>query len=324
MKTKKNAGRLLCLLLAAVLLLALPLTALAADNDWNGSKTYGKGDVVTHNGKEWVSQISDNGYEPGTGSAWKQPTKVTDDSVSVNKTQIQSGKINLSSIQMTGGKSEKFVMIEKGALEYAAEQGMNIGITTNNLSVTFPAAAIVNSTEWQKAKRAAANFNFIMEIDDESGLSLAQALNAVTQGKLGVTPVSHDGLSFEFYLRGTNQSYTYLVKLAEDMTLTYNYQVNYRGASSKPAEKSLALVWADVNKKQVSTQVTDVLLASRVDTNNHTVTVKTPYVNGAYVLVGQTGADNTQTSLSGQPAATAPTARTASQIIKKLSTKAYR
>lgn len=258
MTMHKNGKRLLAILLAALLLLALPLSTWAASSN--------------------------------------------EDSISVNRNQLQSGKINLGNIQMTGESSEKFIMIEKAAMEYAAQQGMNIGVSTNCMSVSFPAAAVVNSAEWKKAATASTTFSFIMEIDDDCGVSLAQALPSAAQGQLGCTTVSSRGLGFEFYLRGGNQSYTYIYQLSEDMTLTYDYAVNYRSVTLRPAEKSLALVWADIEKKLVSTKVTDVLLASRVDLQNQTITVKAPYTCGAYLLVGQTNADNTTTSLSGDTA----------------------
>ena len=264
MTMHKNGKRLLAILLTALLMLAMPLSAWAAVNQ--------------------VSSTSSN---------------AKDESISVNKTQLQSGKINLSNIQMTGEKSDKFIMIEKSAMEYAAQQGLNVGVSTNYMSVSFPASAVVNSAEWKQAATRSTTFSFIMEIDDDYGVSLAQALSATAQGQLGCTSVSSDGLGFEFYFRGANQSYTYIYKLAEDMTLSYNYTVNYRGATRRPAEKSLALVWADIDKKLASTKVTNVLLESRVDLTNQTVTVKTPYTCGAYVLVGQTNADNTQTTLAG-------------------------
>ncbi len=301
MTMHKNGKRLLAILLAALLLLALPLSAWAATvYQWTAADNYEKGDTVTYGGDNWVAQIDNPTATPGTDTAqWTKGTKVKDDSVSVNKTQLQSGKINLGNIQMTGEKSDKFILIEKAAMEYAAQQGMNVGVSTNYMSVSFPAAAVVNSAEWKKAATSSTTFSFIMEIDDDYGVSLSQALSATAQSQLGCTSVSPDGLGFEFYFRGGNQSYTYIYQLAEDMTLTYNYTVNYRGATRRPAEKSLALVWADIDKKLSTAKVTNVLLDSLVDLNNQTVTVKTPYTCGAYVLAGQNNADNTKTTLGG-------------------------
>ena len=140
MTMHKNGKRLLAILLAALLLLALPLSAWAATvYQWTAADNYEKGDTVTYGGDNWVAQIDNPTATPGTDTAqWTKGTKVKDDSVSVNKTQLQSGKINLGNIQMTGEKSDKFILIEKAAMEYAAQQGMNVGVSTNYMSVSFP------------------------------------------------------------------------------------------------------------------------------------------------------------------------------------------
>ena len=224
-----------------------------------------------------------------------------DDSVSINKTQVQSGKVNISDIKLTAKSSEKFLMIEKSAVEYAAEKGLNIGVTTNYMQITFPASVIVNSNEWQRATNASPGFNFVIELDDDYTFqNLSTALPSATRTKLGCTAFSPKGISVEMYLRGGNQSYVYINSLNTDMTLTYSYEIEYRNASPKPAEKSLALLWADVDRKFESTKVTDVLLKTKLDTKAKTMTVKTPYTCSAYMMVGQTNADNTQTVLAEQ------------------------
>ncbi len=225
------------------------------------------------------------------GTAW------ADDGVQVTKTQVQSGKVDIAAIKLTGSDSEKYALIEKGAVEWAAQQGKDIGMLTNDAAFSFPAAAIVNSDEWARATKTSASFNLVIEFDDDFGLSLAEDFSSVSQRDLNCTAVSNRGLGMEIYLRGGNSSYTYITKLDEPMTLTYDYEVGYRGSSKKPAEKSLALVWADVDKKFDSRTITNELLTSQVDMTEKTVTAKTYYTNGAFVLAGQTGADNTNTSL---------------------------
>lgn len=251
------------LLMAAVLMLAVSATALAANSTSSTSSV------------------------------------IKDDSVSVSKTQVMSGKINISDIKMTATASEKFVMIDKAAVEYAATNGLDIGITTNYMSVKFPASALTGSAEWKKATNSSPSFNFVIELnDDYTYANLNQALSSTDKAKLGCTTFSPNGFSLEMYCRGGNKSYTYINTLNSDATLTYNYAVEYRGATSRPAEKSLALVWTDMERRLDSTKVSNALLTSKVDLTNQTVTVKTPYICGAYMMVGQTGKDNTKTVFS--------------------------
>lgn len=39
------------------------------------TNTYKTGDVVTHNGKTWVSTVDNNSWEPGTASVWSEVTE---------------------------------------------------------------------------------------------------------------------------------------------------------------------------------------------------------------------------------------------------------
>lgn len=228
-----------------------------------------------------------------TTAAWAS------DSIEVKKSQVQSGKINIEAIELTGSDSEKFALIEKGAVEWAVQQGKDIGIVTNDAVFTIPADVIVESDEWVQAGKSAAGFNLCIELDDDYGLNLSQDFSATAQRDMNCTAVSNRGIGMEIYLRGSNKSYTYINKLDEPMTVTYDYEVGYRGSTKRPAEKSLALVWADVDKKFDSTKVTNELLTSKVDMNAKTVTAQTSYTRGAFVLAGQTGADNTKTTLDG-------------------------
>lgn len=232
------------------------------------------------------------------------PSTFKEDAVSISKTQIQSGKVNISNIKMTATASEKFVMIEKAAMEYAAEQDMDISIATNYMQVSFSAAAVVGSEEWKRATNSSPSFNFVVELnDDYTFQNLSTALPAATRTQLGCTTFSPKGVSVEMYLRGGNQSYVYINSLSEDMTLVYDYAVEYRGATTRPVEKSLALVWADIDRKFDSTKTTDKLLPSKVDLTEQTLTAKTPYTCGAYMMVGQTNADNTKTVFAAETTA---------------------
>lgn len=265
MKTVFNGKKLAAQLLAVIMLLVMCAPAFAANSDASA------------------------------------PSVFKDDSIIVNKTQVESGKVKIDNIKMTASSSEKFVMIEKAAMSYAAQKGLNIGITTNYMQISFPAAAIVNSDEWKRAANSTPNFSFVVELnDDYTFANLNQAFSTTMRSKLGCTTFSPNGLSVEFYLRGGNQSYVYINTINSDMTLTYDYAVEYRGAATRPAEKTLALVWADMDRKLDSTKITNVLLASKVDTAAKTVTVKTPYVCGAYMMAGQTNADNTKTVFAAQ------------------------
>jgi hypothetical protein len=225
-------------------------------------------------------------------------TIVKDDSITVSKTQLQTNKINISNIKMTSSKSEKFVLIEQGAIQYAAEQGNDVGITTNYVTISFPASAIVNSAEWKKAANSSPSFNFVIELDDLAGLNLSLDFPSATQSSLGATAVSSTGVSIEMYLRGGNNSYTYINTLSDDMHITYNYDMEYRNSNKKATEKSLALVWADTEKK-LSTKVTNVLLTSKVTLSGTKVEALSPYTTGTYILASKTGSDNTTTVLSG-------------------------
>ena len=222
-------------------------------------------------------------------------TVVKDDSILVNKTQVEGGKVDITDIQMTGSASEKFVLIEKGAMQYAAQKGLDVGITTNNTHISFPASAVVNSDEWTKAANSSTTYNFVIELDDDFGLNLSQDLSQSAQATLGCTKVSPDGIGIKMYLRGGNNSYTYIYSLDQDMTIIYEYIVGYRNANSRADQKSLALAWADVERDFDSTKVTNVLLDSKVDLQAQTVEIRTPYTCGAYVLVSKNNADNTKT-----------------------------
>lgn len=219
-----------------------------------------------------------------------------DDSVSVSKFQVETGKINISDIKMTATASEKFVMIDKAAVTYAASKGLDIGVTTNYMSIKFPATAVTESAEWKKASNSTSSFNFVIELnDDYTYANLNQALSSTDKTKYGCTTFTPSGFSIEMYCRGANQSYVYLNTLNADATLTYNYAVEYRGASTRPAEKTLALVWTDMDRRLDSSKISTDLLTSKVDTTDKTITVKTPYTCGAYMMVGQTNKDNTKT-----------------------------
>ena len=246
----------------------------------------------------------DDADEDGQDAA-KKTTTVKDDSIEVKKLQVQSGKINIEAIKMTASESEKLVVVHRDAVEWAASQGKNIGVLTNDASFSIPASAIVESDEWAQVSGKSSSFQLRIELDDDYGLSLSQDFSASAQRALNCTAVSNRGLGIEIYLLGGNKAYTYINKLDQPMTVTYDYQVGYRASTRKPAEKSLALVWADVDKKFDSTKVTNELLTSKVDLNKKTVTVQTTYCRGAFALAGQTGADNTKTTFGGDQSQTA-------------------
>lgn len=227
------------------------------------------------------------------------PSIFRDDSVSINRTQVESGKVKLDNIRLTAKASEKFLMLEKSAMEYAAQKGMNIGVTTNYMSVSFPASTIVNSDEWQAAVKASPSFNFVIELnDDYTFQNLSQAFSATERAQLGCTTFVNKGATVEMYLRGANKRYTYIDTLDSDITLSYNYAVEFKGAKVRPQEQSLVLVWVDVDRKLDGTKTTDKLLATKVDTATTNLTVKTPYTCGAYLMASKTGADNTKTVLT--------------------------
>lgn len=282
------------LLLSAVMVLTLGVQAWAANSTASiptlvndDSISTGEGDGSTSTDKK--------------DDKTKTSTVVKDDSISVSKTQVESGKINISDIKMTAKASEKFVMIDKAAMEYAAQKGLDVGVTTNYMSISFPAKAVTTSAEWKRASNSSPSFNFVIELDDDYTFSnINQALPSATKSKLGCTTFSPKGISLEMYCRGGNKSYVYVNTLNDDATLTYDYAVEYRSASGRPAEKSLALVWADMERKLDSTKISTALLKTKVDTANRKMTVKTPYVCGSYMMVGQTNADNTKTVFAAQ------------------------
>lgn len=238
-----------------------------------------------------------------SGTAGSTGTVVKDDSVSVSKTQVQTGKINIGNIKMTANASEKFVMIDRAAVEYAAQNGLDVGITTNYMSIKFPATAVTESAAWKKAVNSSPSFNFVIEMNDDYTYgNINQALPSSTKSKLGCTTFTPKGFGMEMYLRGGNKNYVYLTTLNEEATIAYDYSVEYRSATGRPAEKSLALVWTDMDRRLDSTKVSTDLLATKVDMTAKQLTVKTPYVCGAYMMVGQTNADNTKTVFAAQTA----------------------
>lgn len=227
-----------------------------------------------------------------------EKTAAARDSIQINRFQLETKKIDLANIDMKATPQTKFVLIEKGALEYAAQQGMTIGVVTNYVRVSVPAAAITGCAEWTSAGYSSAGFNFIIELDDVYGLDFSRALPTGEQNRLNVKPVSQEGVGLNMYFRGSNNAYTYIDQLNQDIRFEYYYQTNFRGANRPLPEQTLAFVWVDAERRLQSNKTLNALLPSHVNTTDKVLTVLSPYAGGAYVFVSQTGADNRNTVLA--------------------------
>lgn len=325
-KCMRNKGWLAALLLAAAAtcLLASAGIALAADDSGDGSYYY----VTTDSGVVVKKQVNNNTstgkndsnqdyitLTTDTGQVIKRPVSSVSNSAStknylgdnvlVSRTMLEKNKIDLANMNMRGSSSEKMVLIEKAALEYAAQKNMTIGIDTNFTRVEFSAKAFVDSTEFTAAGNSSSGFNLIIELDDVKGLNNSRDLPSADQAKLGAKPVSAEGVGLNIYFRGSNNTYTYINELAAPVRLQYYYLTNYRGVNRPAPEQTLALAWVDCDRRVQSYKTVNALLASRVDTENQIVEVYSPYACGAYVLVTEANVDNRKTVLEGGQSETA-------------------
>lgn len=286
-----------------VLLLLLVGQLLAAEKAWAAEN---KDDdyiyMVTDSGtvvKRPVTGTNPKDHSTDTGSSTAKPNSTSSDSMMITRLQLEQGKVDLANLDMTQSASSKSVYIEKAAMEYAAEQNMQIGMVTNYVTVRFPAAAIVNSDYWRRAAQSARSFHFFFNVDDVRGMDLSREYRTSEQIRLSAWPVSQQSVELEMYLRGSDNNYIYIEKLADDaITLIYNYLTNYRTVNSRYPQQTLALLWCDTERRINSTYTTNQLLASRTNVDAQTVEVRTPYAHGCYLLVSQSNADNRKTQLA--------------------------
>lgn len=253
--------------------------------------------------QEYITLVTDSGREikrlVDSTSKSTATKNYLGDEVIVSQRQIETGKIDLENMLMKGSSNEKLILIERSALEYAAQNDMTIGIVTNYMKLSVPAKAIKNCAEFTSAANSSSSFNFIIEINDAKGLNNSRDLPAADQGRLGVRPISAEGFGLNLYFRGSNNTYTYIDDLDTDIHLEYNYLTNYRGVNRPAPEQTLAFVWVDCDRRVQSTKTLNALLPSRIDTENTTLECYSPYACGAYTLVTQTNADNRKTTLKG-------------------------
>ena len=124
-----------------VLLLLLVGQLLAAEKAWAAEN---KDDdyiyMVTDSGtvvKRPVTGTNPKDHSTDTGSSTAKPNSTSSDSMMITRLQLEQGKVDLANLDMTQSASSKSVYIEKAAMEYAAEQNMQIGMVTNYGRVRF-------------------------------------------------------------------------------------------------------------------------------------------------------------------------------------------
>lgn len=286
-----------------VLLLVIAGQLAAAEVVWAAEKTdddyvY----MITDSGtvvKRPVNGNQPKDHSTDSGSSTARPNSTSSDSMMITRLQLEQGKVDLANLDMRQSASAKSVYIEKGAMEYAAEQNMQIGMVTNYVTVRLPAAAIVNSDYWRRAAQASRSFHFFMNIDDVHGLDLNREYRTSEQIRLSAWPISQQSVELEMYLRGSDNNYIYLEKLDDDViTIIYNYITNYRNVNSRYPQQTLALLWCDTERKINSTYTTNQLLPTHTNVDAQTAEVRSPYAHGCYLLVSQSNADNRKTQLA--------------------------
>ena len=265
-----------------VLLLVIVGQLVAAEKTWAAETDDDYIYMVTDSGtvvKRPVSGTPSKDHSTDSGSSTAKPNSTSSDSIMITRLQLEQGKVDLANLNMRESASAKSVYIEKSAMEYAAEQNMQIGMVTNYVTVRVPAAAIVNSDYWRRAAQSSRSFHFFFELDDVHGLDLNREYRTSEQIRLSAWPVSQQSVELEMYLRGSNNNYVYIEKLDDDvLSLVYNYLTNYRTVNSRYPQQTLALLWCDTERKINSTYTTNQLLASRTNLDAQTVEVRSPYV----------------------------------------------
>lgn len=285
-----------------VLLLVIVGQLVAAEKTWAAETDDDYIYMVTDSGtvvKRPVSGTPSKDHSTDSGSSTAKPNSTSSDSIMITRLQLEQGKVDLANLNMRESASAKSVYIEKSAMEYAAEQNMQIGMVTNYVTVRVPAAAIVNSDYWRRAAQSSRSFHFFFELDDVHGLDLNREYRTSEQIRLSAWPVSQQSVELEMYLRGSNNSYIYIEKLDDDViSIVYNYLTNYRTVNSRYPQQTLALLWCDTERRINSTYTANQLLASRTNLDTQTVEVRSPYAHGCYLLVSQSNADNRKTQLA--------------------------
>ncbi len=296
-----TARRRLLVIVAALMavLLAWPAGALAAENDTEDGYEY----FITDSGtviKRPVSGTKPKDHTTDSGTSTAKPNSTAKDSLTVTKLMLEQGKVDLANLDMTQSASSKSVFVEKAAMEYAAQQNMEIGMVTNYVTVRLPAASIVNSDYWKRAATSSRSFHFFFRVDDVKGLDLSREYRTSEQVRLRAWPVSQKAVELEMYLRGSDNTHTYIETLDNaDITIVYNYINNYRTVNSRYPQQTLALLWCDTERKLKSMYTTNELLPTHTDTENQTMEIRTPYAFGCYLMVSETNADNRKTVLAG-------------------------
>ena len=144
------------------------------------------------------------------------------------------------------------------------------------------------------------SFHFFFRVDDVKGLDLSREYRTSEQVRLRAWPVSQKAVELEMYLRGSDNTHTYIETLDNaDITIVYNYINNYRTVNSRYPQQTLALLWCDTERKLKSMYTTNELLPTHTDTENQTMEIRTPYAFGCYLMVSETNADNRKTVLAG-------------------------
>lgn len=298
MRKLRTARRRWLVIVAALALLAWPAGVLAADTKTEDGYQY----FVTDSGtviKRPVEGTKPKDHTTDSGTSTARPNSTSLDSLMITRLMLEQGKVDLANLDMTQSASSKSVFVEKAAMEYAAQQNMEIGMVTNYVTVRLPAASIVNSDYWKKAAASSRSFHFFFRVDDVKGIDLSREYRTSEQVRLGAWPVSQKTVELEMYLRGSDNTHTYIETLdSPDITIVYNYINNYRTVNSRYPQQTLAFVWCDTERKLKSMYTTNELLPTHTDIENQTMEIRTPYAFGCYLMVSQTNADNRKTQLA--------------------------
>lgn len=222
---------------------------------------------------------------------------VSMEDMTISASQVNQGSVDLSNIKMTSSDNLKWVTFESGAVTAAASKGELFVINMDEVSLTIDPAAIMETAEWQKMSTQGGSYRLEVVVELNQSVNIQTAFPTTTQSALGASLVSSYGIGFEIFIKNSYQTEYLITEFTSPVVLTYNYEKDYNSWSQKKGEELMALAWADVDRDMSGYEMERDLFESLVDVDENTVTILAPYGTGTYLLVSETGADNTQTVL---------------------------
>lgn len=233
----------------------------------------------------------------GSAAALAVDYSVSMEDMTITATQVNQGSVDLSNIKMTTSDNLKWLTLESGAVTAAASKGEVFVINMDEVTLTIDPVAIMETSEWQKMSTQGGSYKLEVVVELDQSINIQSAFPTTTQSSYGVSLVEGYGIGFEIFMKNSYQTEYLITEFTSPVILTYNYEQAYNSWSQKKGEELMALAWADVDRDMSGTTMERDLFPSLVDVDANTVTILAPYGTGTYLLVSQTGADNTQTVL---------------------------